>query len=121
MKPTFQFFTTLFLAIGVSADWGPSILLAPACGNANEALAKAARGDSCQDDSVPLTIGKDEVHCLCGGKKIRDAILKDILPKKCKEQKERETWVEWFNGHCKDTRGFKQIVITNTNTQTFGS
>lgn len=64
MKPTFQFLATLFLAIGVSADWGPSILLAPACGNANEALAKAARGDSCQDDSVPLTIGKDGTYIL---------------------------------------------------------
>lgn len=60
-----------------------------------------------------------EVHCLCGSTKIRDTILKEILPKMCKGEDEVGKWVDWFNGHCKDTRNFKMIVVTNTNTQTF--
>lgn len=61
-----------------------------------------------------------EIHCLCGGIKIRNVILKDILPFVCRAQADKEAWVEWFNGHCKNTRNFKPVVITNTNTQTFG-
>lgn len=58
MKSTLQFFTTLLFTIGVFAEWGPSILLAPACGKSNDALAKASKSASCQDDSIPLIIGK---------------------------------------------------------------
>lgn len=62
MKFILEFFTTLFLAVDVSADWGPSILLAPACGTARETLVKASRGASCVDDRVPVIIGKDGTH-----------------------------------------------------------
>lgn len=64
MKSTLPTFTTLLLAICVSAEWGPSILLAPLCepNNANDVLAKADPGASCQDDSVPLIIRKTGMH-----------------------------------------------------------